>query len=105
MVAGAAVAQAGPVTGAETDRPTGAGALLLLGGAEMQPGGRDTDLAFLALAGDGPLVVLLGAATPGSDHERSSRRARRYHEELGTGRDVVGGAAPAGRPRRLRWRR
>ena len=66
-----------------------AGPLLLLGGAEMQPGGRETDLAFLASAGEGPLVVLLGAATPGSDHARSSRRARRYHEELGTGRDVV----------------
>jgi cyanophycinase-like exopeptidase len=55
----------------------------------MQPGCRDMDRALLGLAGDGPLVVLLGAATPGPDHDRSSGRARRYHEGLGTGREVA----------------
>lgn len=89
MVARPSVAQAGPVTSTGTDSTGTAGPLLLLGGAEMRPGGRDTDLAFLAAAGEGPLVVLLAAATPGADHERSSRRARRYHEELGSGREVV----------------
>ncbi len=71
---------------AGADRP---GPLLLQGGAEMQPGCRETDSAFLALADDGPLVVLLGAASPGADHDRSSDRALRYYEQLVPGREVV----------------
>lgn len=81
------VAHADPVDDDDTGGPTG-GPLLLQGGAEMRPGSRDMDLAFFGLAGEGPLVVLLGAATPGADHARSARRALRYHEDLGTGRDV-----------------
>lgn len=65
------------------------GPLLLQGGAEMQPGCRDMDLAFLELAPPGELVVVLGAASPGADHDRSSARALRYHEALGTGRVVT----------------
>jgi len=64
------------------------GPVLLQGGAEMQPGCEEMDVAFLGLAPDGPLVLLLGAATPGPDHSRTRKRARRYYDGLGTGRTV-----------------
>lgn len=53
--------------------------VLLQGGAEMQEPCRGMDEAFLHAAPDGPLVVLLGAATPGGDHDRAAARARRYY--------------------------
>ena len=62
--------------------------MLLQGGAEMQPGCEEMDVAFLGVAPDGPLVLLLGAATPGPDHSRTRKRARRYYEGLGTSRVV-----------------
>lgn len=68
---------------------SGAGALLLQGGAEMQPACRDMDRALVALAPAGPLVVLLGAASPGADHERSAARAVRYLRDLVPDRHVV----------------
>lgn len=67
---------------------SGAGALLLQGGGEMQPACRDMDGALVASAPPGRLVVLLGAAAPGADHERSADRALRYHRGLVPDRDV-----------------
>lgn len=64
------------------------GPLLLQGGAEMQPGCREMDLQLLHLAPDGAVVVVLGAATPGADHDRAAGRARRYYAAL-TSRAVV----------------
>ncbi|MGJ7441617.1 Type 1 glutamine amidotransferase-like domain-containing protein [Aquipuribacter sp. MA13-6] len=64
------------------------GPLLLQGGAEMQPSCREMDLQLLDLAPDGAVVVLLGAATPGADHDRAAGRARRYYGAL-TSRPVV----------------
>ena len=54
----------------------------------MQPGCQEMDLTFLGLAPEGPLVLLLGAATPGPDHSRTRKRARRYYDGLATGRAV-----------------
>ena len=62
--------------------------MLLQGGAEMRPACREMDLELVALAPPGPVVVLLGAATPGSDFRRSVDRALRYHVDLLPGRDV-----------------
>jgi len=64
------------------------GAVLLQGGAEMRPACREMDLELVGLAPPGPVVVLLGAATPGSDFRRSVDRAIRYHVDLLPGRDV-----------------
>ncbi len=64
------------------------GPLLLQGGAEMQPACREMDLELLDLAPDGDVVVVLGAATPGADHDRATGRARRYYGAL-TSRAVV----------------
>lgn len=64
------------------------GPLLLQGGAEMQPPCRDMDAELLDLAPEGDVVVVLGAATPGSDHDRAAARSRRYYDPL-TSRVVV----------------
>lgn len=64
------------------------GPLLLQGGAETQPPCREMDLQLLDLAPVGAVVVVLGAATPGSDHDRAAGRARRYYSGL-TDRTVV----------------
>lgn len=69
--------------------PEVSGPLLLQGGAEMQPACREMDLQLVDLAPSGPLVVLLGAATPGPDHDRAAARAVRYHRDLVPRREVV----------------
>jgi cyanophycinase-like exopeptidase len=48
----------------------------------MQPACRDMDRTALRLAPPGDVVVLLGAAAPGVDHERAASRARRYYGDL-----------------------
>ncbi|MFC3687681.1 Type 1 glutamine amidotransferase-like domain-containing protein [Aquipuribacter hungaricus] len=76
-----------PDDGGGARRP--GGQVLLQGGGEMREGTRAMDAAFLAEAPPGPVVVLLGAATPGSDHARASARALRYHEALVGDRGLV----------------
>jgi len=62
--------------------------VLLQGGAEMQPPCREMDAALLEAAPAGDVVVVLGAATPGADHDRAAGRARRYYGAL-TARAVL----------------
>jgi cyanophycinase-like exopeptidase len=71
-----------------------AGPVLLQGGAEMQPPCREMDRELIGLAPDGPVVLLLGAASPGRDHDRSASRASRYYQELAPGRSVQVAAHP-----------
>ncbi|WP_336921252.1 Type 1 glutamine amidotransferase-like domain-containing protein [Aquipuribacter sp. SD81] len=58
------------------------GAILLQGGGEMQPACRGMDEQLLSLAPPGPVVVVLGAATPGPDHEHAASRARRWYTDV-----------------------
>jgi cyanophycinase-like exopeptidase len=70
------------------------GPVLLQGGAEMQPPCRQMDRELIGLAPDGPVVLLLGAATPGADHDRSAARASRYYQGLLPERAVLVAAHP-----------
>ncbi|WP_380168087.1 hypothetical protein [Jannaschia sp. R86511] len=69
------------------------GAVLLQGGAEMQPACRAMDADLLDRAPAGDVVVVLGAPTPGADHDRAARRAGSYYGAL-TARRVVVTAHP-----------
>ncbi len=57
----------------------GTGMLLLQGGAEFGAGCREMDGDLLEGGPAGPVVILLGAATPGDDHDRAARRASSYY--------------------------
>jgi hypothetical protein len=71
------------------------GPLLLQGGAEMQPPCREMDLELAELAPGGDVTVLLGAAAPGSDHDRAAGRALRYYGALLPTRQVRVAPHPA----------
>lgn len=58
------------------------GLLCLQGGREFTPGCRELDATVLGLT-DGPVVVLAGAARPGSDYAGASARATAHYSELG----------------------
>lgn len=62
--------------------PAVTGPVLLQGGAEMQPPCREMDAELLGAATAGDVVVVLGAATPGADHDRAAGRAMRYYAAL-----------------------
>jgi cyanophycinase len=59
----------------------------LQGGNELLPASREMDLALLAMAGPGPVVVVPLASKPGSDYTRTGAHATAYFTELGA--DVV----------------
>jgi len=61
--------------------------ICLQGGNELMPPSRDMDAALLAMAGDGPVVVVPLASKPGSDYARTGAHATAYFTELGA--DVV----------------
>lgn len=65
------------------------GPVLLQGGAEMRPACIGMDLELISLAPAGDLVVVLGAATPGGDHDRSAQRALTYYRKLVDDRTVT----------------
>lgn len=59
----------------------------LQGGNELMPESREMDVALLAMAGPGPVVVVPLASTPGSDYARTGAHATEYFTDLGA--DVV----------------
>lgn len=59
-----------------------AGTIALQGGAEFSPRCRDLDLAILATAPFGPIVVLAGAAEPGEQYERTNAHGVAAHRRL-----------------------
>jgi cyanophycinase len=59
----------------------------LQGGNELTPASRDMDLALLAMAGPGPVVVVPLASKPGADYDRTGANAASYFADLGA--DVV----------------
>jgi len=100
--------------------PHASGIICLQGGNELTPRCRPMDEALLALAPDGPVVVLPLASSPGSDYSRTGDNARRYFSDLGAqvvvpadprrdgaeAQDALAGAGmvvlTGGSPRRLR---
>ena len=69
---------------ATTGKPTRTqGIVCLQGGNELTPRCRPMDEGLLAVAPDGPVVVLPLASSPGSDYSRTSDNARRYFSDLG----------------------
>src|SRR3954449_514255 len=70
----------------------GNGVVCLQGGNEITPRCRPMDEALLALAPDGPVVVLPLASAPGSDYSHTGQNALRYFTDLGA--DVVVPADP-----------
>jgi cyanophycinase-like exopeptidase len=67
---------------------TTAGALCLQGGRELTPPCREMDRAVLDLT-TGAVVVLAGAARPGSDYAGASERTVAYYRSLGADVNVV----------------
>lgn len=66
---------------------TTSGAICLQGGHEFTADCREMDADVLALAGQGSVAVLAGAARPGSDYAGASSRATRHYAALGA--DVI----------------
>jgi cyanophycinase-like exopeptidase len=66
----------------------GRGALCLQGGAELGDDCREMDTAVLAVAPDGPVVVVPLAPAPGFERRTTGEHATRYYSSL-TGREVV----------------
>jgi cyanophycinase len=55
----------------------------LQGGNELLPPSREMDLALLAMAGPGPVVVVPLASKPGADYSRIGAHATSYFTDLG----------------------
>jgi cyanophycinase len=55
----------------------------LQGGNELMPASREMDLALLAMASPGPVVVVPLASKPGADYTRTGAHAVEYFSELG----------------------
>lgn len=70
-------------------RLDGPGAVCLQGGREFGDDCLPMDAAVLARAGHGPVVVLAGAARPGSDYAAASANAARHYRAAGADEVLV----------------